>query len=336
MLPFDDSIPPADEPILAAVSGGADSLALLYALLRRNHKICVAHVNHGTRGEESDGDENFVRELCVSLNIPFLSRRVHAESSGEAALRAARYCALQEMARECKCKVIATGHTADDALETILLQMLRGATVEGFGAFAPSCELGEFILVRPLWQATRGETRAACREAGWTPREDSSNQSLKYLRNRVRSEVVPNLGVLCAGGSEQLAKQAARGAALLRDEFSFLDEQARAQLKMLALRDEAHLLVLDGIAFRALHIALQRRVLRRGAAHVADEWYVLSGEHIEAIRRHVAADEKRKVWTLPRASNGLMRVEWTGAMAGNRIRLRRVDDESHQMPQHTP
>ena len=335
-LPFDESLIPADEPILAAVSGGADSMALLLALVRKDHRVVVAHVHHGTRESESDDDENFVRAKCDSLHIPFASRRVKVEKPGEAALRDARYDALEAMARESNCRFIATGHTADDALETILLQMLRGATVEGLGAFATWRALGELTLVRPLWQATREETRSACGEANWTWREDSSNTDAKYLRNRVRSEVLPNLGVLCRGGSAQLAKQTARGAALLRDEFAFLDEQAQAQLQILTLRNETHLLILDGIRFRALHIALQRRVLRIGAARLAGEFYALSSEHIEAVRRHVAANQKRKVWTWPRASNAMLRVEWTGAMAGNRIRLRRVDDVPQQSPQEAP
>ena len=126
---------PQNERVLVAVSGGADSLALLWLLRAAQCEIRVAHIHHGLRDHESDDDETFVRQLCAREEIEYSMRRVHVENIGghfsEDAARRARYTALVEMAHESDCRAIATGHTADDNLETILLHMARGASVEG-------------------------------------------------------------------------------------------------------------------------------------------------------------------------------------------------------------
>ncbi len=320
-LPFDWELVPAGERVLVAVSGGADSLALLL-MLHRERDVVVGHVNHGLRAEESDADARFVQDRCAALGVPCVVQRVDVPQRdgtfSEAAARTVRYAALLQIAREHGCSHLATGHTASDNLETIVLNFLRGATVEGFGGIKPHTSLAEIALVRPLWQATREQVQELLHNAGWTWRDDSSNASTHYARNRVRHELLPFLAEHAGGKSlNALARQTARAAQLWRDDIAWMNEAAREQMKAITVQEQPHLVALNGLAFCALPIALQRRVLREAARRVKGDLQDIGSEHIEVARRHIAANGRRAVWQWRRGLN----VEWTGAMSGNRIRL---------------
>lgn len=335
MLPFDLSLVPPHERVLAAVSGGADSLALLLGLVEAGREIVVAHVNHALhelRPGECDADEAFVRARCQELKVPFVSARLNlprrdkdGESHvNEAVAREARYRELARLAREHACPRVATGHTASDQLETLLLFWMRGATIAGWNGIAPSRELEEnILLVRPLLSATKAQTQHACRSAGWSWREDESNRDERFGRNRVRHELLPLLSELSGHNLEQLALQTARMCETARDDAAFLDGAARDALTALVLIRESELLVLDGLKFRALPIAMQRRALRLAARDLSGS-YDGNWEAIERARRQVADGGKRVVWQW----RGGLSVEWTGAHGGNRIRLKRVGEQA--------
>ena len=314
------SLLPLNTTILAAVSGGADSMALLLALHQAEFDIVVGHVNHGLRGAESDEDEAFVLRLCAEQDIKADSRRVKLQNSSENTARAARYATLIEMARQHSCAYIATGHTADDVLETVLLHWLRGASIAGLGGIPACRELADgLVLVRPLLQVTRQETREFCQSNHWNWREDSTNATSIYTRNRVR-QLLPEIARAGNASPEQLARQTARAAQLWREDNEFLDELARAQLEMLTLQHSAELLVLNGLRLGALSPTLARRVLRLGAQCLNNAASEVGSEPIETARRHIAASGRHAVWQWP----GNITVEWTGVGAGNRVRLRVV------------
>lgn len=320
-LPFDRELVPAGERVLVAVSGGADSLALLH-LLHPERDVVVGHVNHGLRAEESEADARFVEERCSELGVPCVVQRVHvpqrAGTFSEAAARTVRYAALLEMAHEHSCSHVATGHTASDNLETILLNFLRGATVEGLGGIKPRARLAKIALVRPLWQATREQVQELLQSVGWTWRDDSSNASTHYARNRVRHELLPTLAQHSGGKTaHDLARQTARAAQLWRDDIAWMNEAAQQQMKAITVQETPHLMALDGLAFRALPVALQRRVLREAARRVQGDLQDIGSEHIEVARRHIEANGRRAVWQWRKG----LHVEWTGAMSGNRVRL---------------
>lgn len=310
------------ERVLVSVSGGADSLALLWLLRDAQLKVHVAHINHGLRGIESDDDETFVRELCERENIEYSMRRVDVESTNghfsENEARQKRYAALVEIAREQNCSVIATGHSADDNLETILLHMARGASVEGWNGIPPQRVLEELQIVRPILHLTRAQTEAICIGANWPWRDDSSNLSTRYSRNRVRHEIVPILSQIGHKSRDVLATQSSHSALIRREESAFLDVLAHEHFVQLEIAGKPKTLTLDGEAFAELHVAMQRRVLRLALREFDSR--DVGAEQLEAIRRRVGAREKRCVWSL---AHGL-KVEWTGAMSGNRIRLWRV------------
>jgi tRNA(Ile)-lysidine synthase len=307
-------------------------MALLLALHHAQRQIVVGHINHGIRGVESDADEAFVLNHCRSLGIPVFGIRVTlSKHPGEDEARRARYQVLLQLAREQSCTLLATGHTATDSLETTLINLLRGAAVEGLAGIRPCREIApDLLVVRPLWQTGREDVHRFLAASGWPHREDSSNATDHYLRNRVRHNLLPQLAALAPGasamgGSSLLAEQSARAASLLRDDLDCLDELARAHLHTLIRRDEPALLTFDGLGFTALPVALQRRILREATRRVRGSLDGITAEHIEVTRRQITTNGRRAVWCWPTG----LRVEWTGDMAGNRVRFWLVQKEQH-------
>jgi tRNA(Ile)-lysidine synthase len=216
-----------------AISGGADSVALLLALLDANRAkeslgivLSAVHVHHGLRGAEADGDEEFVRELCERLNVPLSVERVDvtarqaAERQGlEEAARELRYGILRGLMRSGNADVVATAHTLDDQAETVVMKLLRGAWTEGIGGIAPMVDNPQRPgrLVRPLLRVRRAEVEGYLRDRGQTWREDATNLDLSLMRNRVRHELMPMLRRFNPGIDEALA----RLSDIARDEEAF-------------------------------------------------------------------------------------------------------------------
>lgn len=196
------SLPEGVTRVLAAVSGGADSVALLRALEAESLAVGVAHVNFGLRGEASDGDENFVRHLCAELGVPLYVRQVDvarrmqgAGESVEMACRSLRYDFFDELCREHGYQRIVVAHNADDNVETMLLNMLRGTGVTGVAAM--STDNGR--LWRPLLAVSGSDLRGWLDSCGYAYRIDATNLESDYRRNFLRNEVIPMLESRWAG-----------------------------------------------------------------------------------------------------------------------------------------
>jgi tRNA(Ile)-lysidine synthase len=224
--------PGRGDGLALAVSGGADSLALLHALRTlappRGWRLEVVTVDHGMR-PGSDADAAFVVDHAKALGLRAHRVRVapaeleaHRGAGPEGAARAARYRALADTAERAGCRFVATGHTMDDQAETVLLQLLRGAGPDGLGAMA----VRDGWLLRPLLGVRRSETSACCRALDLAWREDPSNADQHLLRNAVRLRVLPLLEELRPGSTRSLA----RTADLARGERDWLDPIVAAAL----------------------------------------------------------------------------------------------------------
>jgi tRNA(Ile)-lysidine synthetase-like protein len=271
--------------VLAAVSGGSDSTALLHlaaaACRRRGVELGVVHVDHGLRGAASAADAAAVTAAAAGLGIEcrVCSVRVAAGAgSFERAARAARLSCFAESARSAGAEAVLTGHTADDAAETLLLRLARGAGAAGLSGLRPErslrlrCADGAIetlVLLRPLLPFGRAELREwlQSRRIAW--QEDASNADLTIPRNRLRREILPWLE---RHGLPSLRRQLARSAAILRDEDAWLDQAALAAWAGggaaggMALAEAADSLVegdLDAARLLALPPALARRVVRQ-------------------------------------------------------------------------
>ena len=232
-------IAPGDT-VICAVSGGADSVALLFALYLLRQKLGInleaAHFNHHLRGEESDRDETFVRQLCGRYEIPLHvgSGVVTAGKKGlEAAARDARYAFLETLSGK-----IATAHTADDNAETVLMHMVRGTGLNGLGAISPV----RGKVIRPMLTVTREQVLAFLEEYHLQYVQDSSNDTDGFLRNRLRHHVMPILKQENPRLSENLSAMALRlrqDEALLHPELDLSQGLDVAQIRQLpeALRN---------------------------------------------------------------------------------------------------
>lgn len=192
------------ERLLVAVSGGADSVALLNLLLGVRDdlglELVMVHLDHGLRGARSEADARWVKSLASRLSLPFLGgrRRVgewarRKKVSPEAAGRILRYRFFREVSRKTGIKKVALGHQADDQAETVLMRLLRGTSPGGLAAMRPLTEMGELLLIRPLLPFWRSEVLAYLNETGREYREDRSNQDRRFFRNRVRLDLLPFL-----------------------------------------------------------------------------------------------------------------------------------------------
>jgi tRNA(Ile)-lysidine synthase len=274
------------ERVAAAVSGGADSLALLHALRTlagpRGLEVAVVTVDHGLR-EASTHDAAFVAAHARELGLAVLVRRAdpavmerHLGDGPEAAARAARYEALLAAADELGCRWVATGHTQDDQAETVLLALLRGTGPDGLAGMATVTGR----VLRPLLGVRRAQTEACCAALGLVPRRDETNDDERLLRNAVRRRVLPLLEELRPGATATLA----RGAALARDERDWAEQVTAATLASLRAGGDGAVdgaadgavdgvvdgavdgVRLDAAGLAALPVGLARRVVRAAAA----------------------------------------------------------------------
>jgi tRNA(Ile)-lysidine synthase len=262
--------PGRGDGLAVAVSGGADSLALLHALRTlaapRGWRLEVVTVDHGLR-PGSAADAAFVvdhaKALGLAAHLVTITAAELEEVRGagpEGAARVARYRALAETAAAAGCRFVATGHTLDDQAETVLLQLLRGTGPDGLAGMA----VRDGWLLRPLLAVRRSETRDCCRALDLAWREDASNRDQRLLRNAVRLRVLPLLEELRPGSTRTLA----RTAGLARAERDWLDPLVAAALdEVLAGRSpdasaERPALALRADGLAALPPALGRRVVR--------------------------------------------------------------------------
>lgn len=248
--------------VVVAVSGGVDSVVLLHVLHRlagdRRWQLHVAHFNHGLRGRASSGDETFTRRLAERLGIPCVTDRAavgrEAKARGvsvEMAARDLRHAFLARTAARVRARTAALAHHADDQVELFFLRLLRGAGAEGLGGMrwkGPSPTRSGLQLIRPLLDVSKDVLSAYARDQRLKFREDASNESETFLRNRVRHELLPWLE---ANYQPALRQVVLRQMELLRAESDFLDHCARERAGLAA-----------PTAFASWPVALQRRHLR--------------------------------------------------------------------------
>ena len=290
---------------LLGLSGGADSVALLMMLLpmrgQRGFSLEAAHVNHGLRGEESDADEAFVRALCAERAVPLHVERLDLRGRrDENAAREARYAAFERILRDEGIPTLILAHQREDQAETFLLRLLRGAGPEGLRAMRSREARPGYTLLRPMLDISGHELRQALLTEGLSWREDRTNQTPDYLRNRVRLELLPQMEKLNPG----VARHLARAAELIGKDGAALDVRAE-QL----LREHSGPGWIEVACLRAEPEAVQSRMLRR--------WWKRYGPTLE--ERALSYEQTRRLEGLLEAPFG----ETVNLPAGWRARRRK-------------
>ena len=281
------------ETVVVAVSGGADSVALLHVLTTLAPAwrlgLHVLHVDHGLR-PDSGRDADFVLTLGARLGVPVAVERVEVgPGSAEAAARAARYAALEAWADRLHATRIAVGHTADDQAETVLMRVLAGAGVRGLAAIPPV----RGRVIRPLLDVRRAALRAALAMTGLPWVEDPTNRDPKFLRNRIRHELLP---LLAASYRADVVPALARTARLAREAVDALERGAAVELARLAT-GSAGAFTLSRAALGALPPAIAAEVLRQAAAQLGSGAPLRAWAH-RGLQRVLATPPPRRPFRL--------------------------------------
>ena len=259
------------DKVVAGVSGGPDSMALLHILLSLKEEyglfITVVHINHGLREEESEGDAHFVEQYCLQNRIPCkienmqiremaLERGMGLEEAG----RQARYQAFEDAAKSCGGAKIAVAHNKNDQAETVLMRLCRGAGLKGLSGIAPV--RGE--IIRPLIDCTREEIEGYCREQSIDYCVDKTNALDIYTRNKIRIQLLPFLEREI---NPNMVETLARTAEILSAENRFLDQEADKAFLQCA-KKEKEAVVLDAALLSQIPEAVGRRVVFLAVAAV--------------------------------------------------------------------
>jgi len=326
------NLPLADETFVVAVSGGADSVSLALALddlkkrKKLNLRLVIAHFNHNLRGAESDGDENFVKDLAVRYDFELALGRGEISEKGnlEQSARVARYDFLTNIAENLHAYAVLTAHTVNDQAETFLLNLIRGSGIEGLSGMKPirlletatrrrgdaatetedqrpktedlfsnsqlTTHNSQLFLVRPLlnW-AKRSDTENFCRENALEYRYDSMNEDLAFRRVRIRRVLLP----LLQDFNPKIIERLATTAGLLRDEHEELKKYTShhaVEAKQKELKTED---------LKKLSPALRRRVLRLWLEARRGDLRRLDLKHLEAIERLIFSRKSGRLVELP-------------------------------------
>ena len=294
-----------NDKVLVAVSGGADSLALLHCLYILKNKydltLVVAHLNHMLRGIEADRDAEYVRNFADKLGLEFIIEKVNIPEilaqcsfSPQEGARMVRYDFLIKTAVILSCNKIALGHHKDDQAETVLLNLLKGAGLDGLKGIAPKRDL----FIRPLIEVKKDALEQYCKENKLAFCDDASNSKDVYLRNKIRNRLMP---IIIEEFNQNIVDILANTADILREENLYLESMAEKNEKhcRLFLNPEIKKGEWSTLLFIELPIAMQRRVIRQIYALLRGNDSNLPFFHVEAVRNLILQNISGSTVELP-------------------------------------
>ena len=295
------------ERVLIGVSGGKDSVSLLYILkeIEREYNLSlfIAHLNHLFRGKEAEGDARYVQRLGKRLSIPTRVERFDVPKfikmsrlSAEEGARVIRYRFYHQIAREVGANKLALGHTADDNVETVLMRFLRGAGIDGLVGIPPLREEGGLVIIRPLIEVWEEEVEDYCQRLKIKPREDSSNQSLDYLRNRIRLKLLPQLR---REYNLEIKESILGLVKTLRSDYDYLKEETKNAFLRVLVEESSERVSLEVKGLLKLSLSLRMRVLREAIRKIKGDLKGISLENIEGVLTLLEKGRTGKKLSLP-------------------------------------
>ena len=294
----------SDDSVLLGVSGGPDSVALLYGLLQLreelNIELTIAHLNHCARGAESDDDARFVEELGGTLQVKTFIEKVDvakeqalSKNSFQETARDIRLDFLQRTMSQIGASKIALGHTSDDQAETVLMNLLRGSGLKGVGGMSPV----RFPYIRPLFNCSRSDVIEFLKDKNVSYREDSSNKKTDYLRNRIRLELIP---FLQKKYNPRIIESLFDASGIFRADNACLDALEHREFDRLVSKSgENDTLTIDLEPFAVLPLALKRRLIRKSIKWLKGDLWRISLVHIEDALHLFDNSQKGKRIDLP-------------------------------------
>ncbi|MBV9021322.1 MAG: tRNA lysidine(34) synthetase TilS, partial [Ktedonobacteraceae bacterium] len=339
---------PQHSIVVVAVSGGADSLCLLHLLLRLcgqgkrypDVQIHVAHLDHQLRGTASAEDAQALAHLTEEweipytlgvVNVPALAQR--EQRSLEDAARIARYRFLRAVAqelRECTGATaqvsIAVAHHSDDQVETLLLHWLRGGGIASMVGLLPRQQ----DIIRPLLCVTHADTVIYCQQHGLTPLEDASNTDPRFLRNRIRHELLPLLQSMNAGIRATLL----RTSEVMQVDVQWIEQQVEQCWPEVVVVQSDRAIQLNIPALRAQPLSLQRHLLRRVAARLSAGQSPLELRHYKLIEQFIERDGEGRTLHLPHQLNLRRATSGTVIFEHSKIKDEHNKAYSHSIVEH--
>jgi tRNA(Ile)-lysidine synthase len=289
--------------VVVGVSGGMDSVVLLHILQRLSRgigiRLIAGHVNYGLRGRESKGDEKFVKDLCASFGIPceVLTACLKKGENIQDEARRVRLEFLQGVAAKYGAREIALAHHLGDQIETVLLHMIRGAGLGGMGGISPLSYLGEHRIIRPLLCASKADIARYAKACGIRHREDSSNATKKYSRNRIRHTIVPAMMKM----NPRLADAISQMTDTLRADDDALEAMSNAALDDVAIRSAGDGFVVSRVSFLEFPKAIRRRMIRMIYERISGSTKDLCTDHVEKVDHISASKRGRGSYRLPKS-----------------------------------
>ncbi len=292
------------EAVLAGVSGGPDSVAMILALLQIREEygltLGIAHLNHALRKGESNQDEAFVKHLAKTLDLPFYSKTTDVKSlarnkglSIEEAGRNARYAFFKELFKTHGYSKIATGHNHDDNAELVLMNLLRGAGVKGLSGIPPK---RDNLYIRPLINVSKSQILKFLKREKQNFVIDSSNDDLSFLRNKIRHILLP---LLKKEYNPEVHNCLNRTSRILMQENEFMEEQERLSFLNVLKDNQKNLVELFLGAFNDLHPAMKQRVARKAILMVKGDLRRITLRHIQDITHLASVSPNGKSLDLP-------------------------------------
>ncbi len=275
-----------NDSVVVGVSGGADSVCLLFVLLALREefelKLHVVHVNHGIRADAGE-DAAYVKALCTEYELPFylVERDIPAEAaalncSEEEAGRRARYQAFSEIQKKQHCQKIAVAHNSNDRAETMLFHLFRGTGLTGLAGIRPVRE----GIIRPILCLERAEIEGYLAERGIAYRHDSTNDSDDYTRNRIRHHILPYAQEQIAGGC---VANMTRTADILAETENYIEEQVQEARLHCLVQEKKDGFVLDRESFLQQHGMIQKRILLQLLKQLSPMQQDITALHIEKV-----------------------------------------------------
>lgn len=292
------------ECVLIGVSGGPDSVALLHGLraLKRELDIdlVIAHLNHRARGTESDRDARFVRQLGETLKIRTLieekdvpAEQVASKQSFQETARNIRQDFFERALVETGARKVALGHTSDDQVETVLMNLLRGSGLKGLGGMRPV----RFPYIRPLFECSRSDVVEFLEANNISFCRDSSNEKTDYLRNRIRLELIPYLK---QNYNPKITENLFETSGILRGDNDLLSDWEAREFKRAVSREaDKNSLEIDIEVFEPLPLAMKRRLVRRAVERIKGDLRKISALHVQDVLQLFQKNHKGKKLDLP-------------------------------------
>lgn len=247
-----------NDKVLIGVSGGPDSITLLNTLYKLGYNICTAHINHGIR-ENADSDEKFVKEFCLSRNIPCFIKKVKlkeidSDMTLEELGRKVRYDFFEEIMKQENCTKIATAHNANDNAETVLMNLIRGTGMVGLKGI----EITRGNIIRPLLEITRKEIEEYCENENLNPCYDESNSETIYTRNKVRLELIPYIE---KNINSNVINNINRMSEIISAEEEYINKQVENSYNDCIIAEEDGRIVCNLKKFNELEDTIQKRLI---------------------------------------------------------------------------